>query len=93
MQHLLPSPRLPPSHCQVPLYPWLPSLSMAFNIFLLGQLGELAYERFGIWTAVTIATYFMYSAASSWNKAQRDSSKLPLAVPATQLTVGEVQMK
>lgn len=54
-----------------PVYPVLPALSMAFNVFLLGQLGTPAYERFGIWTAVCIAGYFLYSGAASFNKAQR----------------------
>lgn len=34
----------------VPLFPYVPALSVAVNAFLLGQLQKPAYERFGIWT-------------------------------------------
>jgi APA family basic amino acid/polyamine antiporter/cationic amino acid transporter 4 len=35
----------------VPLFPYVPALSVGVNAFLLGQLQKPAYERFGIWTA------------------------------------------
>jgi hypothetical protein len=38
----------------VPLFPFVPALSVGLNTFLLGQLDRDAYIRFGIWTvAVT----------------------------------------
>ncbi|GBF96644.1 cationic amino acid transporter [Raphidocelis subcapitata] len=86
--HILVKPTYTPPRYTAPLYPWLPALSMAFNIFLLGQLSDKAYERFGIWTAVCIAGYFLYSGAASYNKAQRDASALPLRTRATALDDG-----
>jgi hypothetical protein len=43
-----------PSSYTVPLFPFVPALSVGLNTFLLGQLDRDAYIRFGIWTvAVT----------------------------------------
>jgi amino acid transporter len=86
--HVFVKPTYTPPRYTAPLYPWLPALSMAFNIFLLGQLSDKAYERFGIWSAVCIAGYFLYSGASSFNKAQRNASGLPLRTQATALDDG-----
>jgi APA family basic amino acid/polyamine antiporter len=41
-----------PTSYGVPLFPWVPAFSVMLNTFLLGQLDKMAYERFGIWTAV-----------------------------------------
>jgi APA family basic amino acid/polyamine antiporter len=84
--HVFVKPSYTPPRYNAPLYPWLPALSMGFNIFLLGQLGEAAYVRFGIWTAACVGCYLLYSAAASWNKAEHDRTQLPTNVPATQLT-------
>ncbi|KAI8474786.1 MAG: cationic amino acid transporter [Monoraphidium minutum] len=80
--HVFVKPMYVPARYRVPLYPWLPALSMAFNIFLLGQLGEFAYVRFGYWTAACVGCYLLYSGASSYNKSRRDASALPLGGPA-----------
>ncbi|MED6143333.1 Catabolite repression protein cat5 [Stylosanthes scabra] len=50
----------------VPLVPWLPSMSIAINIFLMGSLDSSAFTRFGICTG----TYF--GQILTWN--QEDSS-------------------
>jgi amino acid transporter len=75
--HALVKPLYTPPRYTAPLYPWLPALSMMFNIFLIGQLSVLAFERFGIWSAACIAVYLLYSATAAYNKAERHSSKLP----------------
>ncbi|MCL7038852.1 hypothetical protein MKW94_025543 [Papaver nudicaule] len=43
----------------VPLVPWLPSLSIGINLFLIGSLGSEAFVRFGICTLVMLA-YYMF---------------------------------
>ncbi|OWM85723.1 cationic amino acid transporter 5 [Punica granatum] len=43
----------------VPLVPWLPSLSIATNIFLMGSLGSEAFIRFGICTLVMLLYYLL----------------------------------
>ncbi|CAI8618861.1 unnamed protein product [Vicia faba] len=44
----------------VPLVPWLPSLSIAINIFLLGSIDKDSYIRFGIWTGILLILLFSY---------------------------------
>eukprot|EP00882_Tetradesmus_deserticola_P025744 GHRQ01028303.1.p1 GENE.GHRQ01028303.1~~GHRQ01028303.1.p1 ORF type:complete len:135 (-),score=23.88 GHRQ01028303.1:177-581(-) len=43
----------------VPLFPYVPALSVAVNTFLLGQLQKPAYERFGIWTAIITCEWLL----------------------------------
>lgn len=91
--HILVKPMYTPTRYVAPFYPWLPAFSMAFNLFLLGQLGKLAYERFGIWTACCIAMYLLYSSISSNNKRSKDGESLPVGVQATDLSADkQVQM-
>ena len=78
-------PSYTPTRYTAPLYPFLPCVSMALNVFLIGQLNPLAYLRFLAWTGACVACYALYAGAASWNKAQRDASSLPLRVPATSL--------
>ena len=37
---------------KVPFLPWLPFLSLFFNIYLMLSLNHLTWVRFGIWMAV-----------------------------------------
>ncbi|PHT86615.1 Cationic amino acid transporter 8, vacuolar [Capsicum annuum] len=53
---LLPKQRLP-KVWGVPLVPWVPSLSIGMNIFLIGSLGEAAFYRFIICSAVMLIYY------------------------------------
>lgn len=58
----------------VPLFPWVPAASVFLNTFLLGQLDQLAYERFGIWTAAITAIYILYGIHSATLLDDRKSS-------------------
>lgn len=60
----------------VPLFPYVPALSVGVNAFLLGQLKQAAYERFGIWTAVVTLVYIVYSMPASAYR-ERKMSSLP----------------
>jgi APA family basic amino acid/polyamine antiporter len=53
----------------VPLVPWVPSLSVALNMFLLGTLDKLSFIRFGIWTAVILVYYFLFGLHASYDTA------------------------
>ena len=53
----------------VPLVPWLPSLSIAINIFLMGSLGAEAFERFGICTAVMLIYYVFFGLHATYDMA------------------------
>ncbi len=65
-----------PKIWHVPLVPWLPSLSIALNIFLLGTLDKFAYERFGIWTAAILVYYFLFGLHASYDTAINQKKEL-----------------
>lgn len=54
----------------VPLVPWLPSLSIAVNIFLLGSIDKNSFKRFGLWTAVLLIYYFFFGLHASYDTAK-----------------------
>jgi APA family basic amino acid/polyamine antiporter len=60
----------------VPLVPWVPSLSIALNIFLLGTLDKLSFERFGIWTAAILVYYFLFGLHASYDTAINQKKEL-----------------
>ncbi|KAK6931963.1 Cationic amino acid transporter, C-terminal [Dillenia turbinata] len=53
----------------VPLVPWLPSLSIATNLFLMGSLGSQAFIRFGICTIVMLIYYFLFGLHATYDMA------------------------
>lgn len=68
----------------VPLVPWLPSLSIAMNIFLMGSLGSEAFSRFGICTVVMLIYYFLFGLHATYDTAhQSEGEKYP------QINVGD----
>ncbi|KAK9735139.1 hypothetical protein RND81_04G186200 [Saponaria officinalis] len=65
-QCLVPQARKP-EFWGVPLMPWLPSLSIFLNIFLLGSLDGPSYIRFGFFSVLAIAVYVFYSVHASFD--------------------------
>ncbi|XP_028755529.1 cationic amino acid transporter 5-like [Neltuma alba] len=59
----------------VPLVPWLPSLSIATNIFLMGSLGTDAFIRFGICTAVMLIYYVFFGLHATYDMAHHHRQK------------------
>ncbi|KAG6487277.1 cationic amino acid transporter 5-like [Zingiber officinale] len=70
---LVPQQRTP-KLWRVPLMPWLPSLSIATNVFLMGSLGYEAYVRFGICTAAMLAYYVLVGVHATYDVAQEETS-------------------
>ncbi|CAK7335933.1 unnamed protein product [Dovyalis caffra] len=64
----------------VPLVPWLPSLSIAINIFLMGSLGAEAFERFGICTVVMLIYYVFFGLHATYDMAHLHSKGESMAV-------------
>ncbi|KAI4332076.1 hypothetical protein L6164_017015 [Bauhinia variegata] len=60
-----------PKFWGVPLVPWLPSLSIATNIFLMGSLGSAAFYRFGICTGVMLIYYVFLGLHATYDMAHR----------------------
>ncbi|MQL72314.1 hypothetical protein Taro_004639 [Colocasia esculenta] len=70
----------------VPMVPWLPSASIAINIFLLGSIDRMSFVRFGIWTAFLLVYYFFIGLHSSYDTAKASA---PAAVdPVKKLEEG-----
>ncbi|BFG28197.1 hypothetical protein CerSpe_144720 [Prunus speciosa] len=54
----------------VPLVPWLPSLSVAINIFLLGSIDHVSFIRFAVWTVIILVYYFFFGLHASYDTAK-----------------------
>ncbi|XP_042489491.1 cationic amino acid transporter 1-like [Macadamia integrifolia] len=59
----------------VPWFPWLPSLSIAVNVFLLGSIDAPSYVRFGIWSLVLLTYYFFVGLHASYDAAKEINSE------------------
>lgn len=59
-----------PKFWGVPFVPWVPSLSIATNSFLLGSLDADSYIRFGVWTFLMLIYYVFYGLHASYDAAQ-----------------------
>ncbi|EYU19824.1 hypothetical protein ABFS82_06G084200 [Erythranthe guttata] len=62
-----------PEFWGVPLMPWIPSISIFLNIFLLGSLDKPSYVRFGFFSGLIVLVYVLYSVHSSFD-AERDGT-------------------
>lgn len=62
-----------PEFWGVPLMPWIPSISIFLNIFLLGSLDGPSYARFGFFSALIMLVYVLYSVHASFD-AEEDGS-------------------
>ncbi|CAN8274328.1 unnamed protein product [Cochlearia groenlandica] len=69
MKFLVPQARAP-KIWGVPLVPWLPSASIAINIFLLGSLDRKSFIRFAMWTGVLLVYYFLFGLHATYDTAK-----------------------
>ncbi|PIN17253.1 Amino acid transporter [Handroanthus impetiginosus] len=67
---LLPQERTP-TVWGVPLVPWLPSLSIAINLFLMGSLGAQTFIRFGDCTVIMLVYYVFFGLHATYDMAQQ----------------------
>ncbi|KAK9284007.1 hypothetical protein L1049_012266 [Liquidambar formosana] len=56
-----------PEFWGVPLMPWIPSVSIFLNIFLLGSLDGPSYVRFGFFSGLAVLVYVFYSVHASFD--------------------------
>ncbi|KAK6229169.1 Amino acid/polyamine transporter I - like 10 [Theobroma cacao] len=56
----------------VPLVPWLPSLSIVMNLFLIGSLGFVAFLRFIICSAVMLVYYLLVGLHATYDVAHQN---------------------
>lgn len=71
---LLPKQRFP-KVWGVPLVPWLPSLSIGMNIFLIGSLGKAAFYRFILCSAVMFIYYVLVGVHATYDMAHPDQQE------------------
>ncbi|XXG74689.1 hypothetical protein AAC387_Pa07g3345 [Persea americana] len=69
MQVMVPQARKPKTW-GVPLVPWLPSASIAINIFLLGSIDKDSFIRFAVWTAALLLYYLFMGLHASYDTAR-----------------------
>ncbi|XP_074269260.1 cationic amino acid transporter 6, chloroplastic-like [Silene latifolia] len=50
----------------VPLMPWPAALSVFLNVFLMTTLKIMSFQRFGIWTCLTVLFYVLYGVHSTY---------------------------
>lgn len=62
-------PQKKPTTWGVPLVPWIPSASIAINIFLLGSIDKDSFIRFAIWTALLMVYYLLFGLHASYDTA------------------------
>lgn len=55
----------------VPLVPWLPSLSIAVNLFLMGSLSGKTFVRFGVCTVIMLLYYVFLGVHATYDTAQQ----------------------
>lgn len=56
-----------PEFWGIPLMPWTPAASIFLNIFLLGSLDGPSYARFGLFSALVVLVYLLYSVHASFD--------------------------
>ncbi|MCO5610554.1 hypothetical protein L7F22_064793 [Adiantum nelumboides] len=59
-----------------PLVPWLPSLSIAMNMFLLGSIDKLSFVRFAVWTLLILVYYVLFGLHASYDTAVNSKESL-----------------
>ncbi|KAJ9558070.1 hypothetical protein OSB04_012684 [Centaurea solstitialis] len=59
----------------VPLVPWLPSTSIAINIFLLGSIDKDSFVRFAGWTGFLLLYYFFFGLHAAYDTAKEEEKQ------------------
>ncbi|KAL3851520.1 hypothetical protein ACJIZ3_013402 [Penstemon smallii] len=73
-----------------PLVPWLPSASMAINIFLLGSIDKDSFIRFAIWSLLLFVYYLFFGLHAAFDTAKSYELKAIQEGEITKVEEGEV---
>ncbi|KAK4491560.1 hypothetical protein RD792_002312 [Penstemon davidsonii] len=73
-----------------PLVPWLPSTSIAINIFLLGSIDKDSFIRFTIWTLLLFLYYLFFGLHAAFDTAKAYEVKVIQEGTITKIEEGEV---
>lgn len=66
----------------VPYVPWIPSLSIAINLFLMGSLSAGAFIRFGICTVIMLIYYLIFGLHATYDMAHQQQLEVHM-VPSS----------
>ncbi|XP_043699640.1 cationic amino acid transporter 1-like isoform X2 [Telopea speciosissima] len=72
----------------VPLVPWLPSISISMNIFLLGSIDRDSFTRFGVWTGLLLVYYFFFGLHATYDTAKELAEKRVQDTKSTEIEEG-----
>lgn len=64
----------------VPMVPWLPSLSIAINLFLMGSLSGKTFVRFVVCTVIMLLYYVFLGVHATYDLAQEMKTESPKVV-------------
>lgn len=71
----------------VPLVPWLPSASIAINVFIMGSIDGPSFVRFSVWTLILLIYYLLVALHASYDAAKEIERKAE-ATEATNIEAG-----
>uniref|UniRef100_A0A7N0U2K8 Cationic amino acid transporter C-terminal domain-containing protein n=1 Tax=Kalanchoe fedtschenkoi TaxID=63787 RepID=A0A7N0U2K8_KALFE len=71
-----------------PLVPWLPSVSIAINIFLLGSIDGASFIRFGIWTGCLLVYYLLFGLHAAYDTAKASDLESIRSMEASKVEEG-----
>lgn len=77
----------------VPLVPWLPSASIAINIFLLGSIDKDSFVRFAAWTGFLLVYYFFFGLHASYDTAKQYGGVMTEGGEWKKIEEGDVSME
>ncbi|KAJ4837841.1 catalase A [Turnera subulata] len=66
-----------PKYWAAPFMPWLPSASIAINIFIMGSIDRDSFIRFAVWTLLLLVYYLLVGLHASYDASkeiQREAS-------------------
>lgn len=73
--HLMVKQARKPKIWGVPLVPWLPSASIAINIFIMSSIDGPSFIRFSVWTLILLVYYLLVGLHASYDAAKEFEGK------------------
>ncbi|XP_015881253.3 cationic amino acid transporter 1 [Ziziphus jujuba] len=74
----------------VPLLPWLPSASIAINVFIMGSIDGPSFLRFIVWTVVLLIYYLFVALHASYDAA-KEAERAADSTQASNIEAGETK--
>ncbi|XP_060193727.1 cationic amino acid transporter 1-like [Lycium barbarum] len=59
----------------LPLMPWIPSASIAINVFIMSSIDGASFMRFSVWTVILLVYYLLVGLHATYDAARESESK------------------